>query len=534
MRDLFVEKTRVAYRKDRIVFGFFMLIAFALFAGQAMAIEIELFGTPLSIKGYANQSVQFGVAGNKYDTRSGFQQGLMQALVEMEYRPEDNLKFFVSGMLSKDWAYNILVDDDDWKERRFDESRSEMSLRNDYEDMLKECHATWSPSGFNIRVGKQIVAWGRMDGVRLMDQINPIDRRLGPSDVEFESTIIPIWLAKMEYYPGYKPPFLDELGLEFTFNPNADFIPSKVPGPGNYVHGIWAADQINSGIRIGPFIDDFDKNAPDKWNDGHEYAIRMSGTLPDSTFFTLNFFKGVDDSPVFMPDFSKGGIKLTGKYDDEGRPIGEPYMTGYYPDKKFAGFTFDKDINALYVEGLGGVAPLIRCEALYEFDSAFTLGDNANATAYEFEKHDAIFWGFGIDWKFKWNLLNPRRYFSLVPQFTMRHIRDYPSDDKYLMDPGGQTVSEDWYSVLVRLSTQYLHDKLEPMIIWQRDVHQDVQHKIDNGSVKYDLWIFRLNYQPNHIWTYKAQLMLWNNDGTRLYRGMDHKDNISLTVQYQF
>jgi hypothetical protein len=77
MRD--VKKKRLARGKDRIIFGVFVFIASALFAGQAMALELDLFGRPLTINGYANQSVQFGVAGDHYDTMAGFQQGLMQA-----------------------------------------------------------------------------------------------------------------------------------------------------------------------------------------------------------------------------------------------------------------------------------------------------------------------------------------------------------------------------------------------------------------------------------------------------------------------
>jgi len=535
--------------KDRLVFGFLVFVAFALFAGQASAINLKLFGESLVIKGYVNQSAQFGVNGDNYDTMQGFQQGITQALLEVEYYPADNLKVFTSGLLYKDWAYNIYDSDDDWKFRRFNEARNEMSLRTDYEDMLKECHVTWTPPGFNIRVGKQIVSWGRMDGVRIMDQINPKDVRIGPSDVEFETSIIPIWLAKMEYYPEYKPNFLQELGIEFIFNPNADFIPDKNPGTGNDLYGIWGVNAYIPALngRVGSLITDFDE--PDKWSDGREYAVRVKGTLQDATLFTLNFFKGVDDNPVFMSDPSRigGGIDALGGanipglngtpyHDDKGRQIIEPYMQGFYPDKKFAGITFAKDLEALYISALGGVAPLLRCEALYEFDSSFTYNDMSNpfAPMYRFEEHDAIFWGFGLDWKFKWNLLNARRYFSLVPQFSMRHIKDYPSaPGTYLQNPGGAIVSENDYSFSIRMDTWYMNDKFQPFIYYQRDIRQDVDG-ITGGSVKADLWLFKLTYQPNSTWTYQTQLTLLENDGWDKDRGMGNKDNISFTVKYQF
>jgi len=94
-------------------------------------------------------------------------------------------------------------------------------------------------------------------------------------------------------------------------------------------------------------------------------------------------------------------------------------------------------------------------------------------------------------------------------------------------------VSENNYSTAISMDTWYLHDKLQPIIYFQRDIIQDMQ-RLHKGSSKSDLWLFRLTYKPNHIWTFKAQLMLMGNNGYRLYKGYDHKDNISLTVQYQF
>jgi hypothetical protein len=48
------------------------------------------------------------------------------------------------------------------------------------------------------------------------------------------------------------------------------------------------------------------------------------------------------------------------------------------------------------------------------------------------------------------------------------------------------------------------------------------------------MWLFNLAYEPNHIWSFKMWLTLMDNGGNDDYRGMDHKDNISFTVHYQF
>jgi hypothetical protein len=85
------------------------------------------------------------------------------------------------------------------------------------------------------------------------------------------------------------------------------------------------------------------------------------------------------------------------------------------------------------------------------------------------------------------------------------------------------------------LTTQYLHDKLTPTVVFQRDIWHDAEKMADvKGSAKADMWIFRLKYAPNHIWSFKGQILILTGDGNRYYRGMHYKDNISFTAQYQF
>ncbi len=519
MQHMFYLKTqKQKHGKKGIVFGFFVLMAAMLFCGQAMAFETEFLGKPLFLNGYVNQGVAFGVAGDHYDTMQGFQQALTQALLEIEYHFTDDARIFVSGQLIKDWAYDILDSDDDWKERQFDKSRSELSLYSDYEDYLKECHVTWTPGNLNLRVGKQIVPWGRMTAIRVMDLINPTDRRRGFADVEFETSIIPIWLVKAEYFPDMKPPFINDFGLELTFNPNADFIPNKGFATGNEVHGIWAADsltEIAPGLvwRTGSQDNTFEE--PDSWNsDGYEYGFRFKGTLPDSTYFTLNYFEGVENSAIM----NNTGVRMGGS-DDKGRQIIHPEMTGEYFDQRNAGFTVAREFESLYSNFLGGVAPLVRAEAKYEFDTTFSSYERPGGDG--FEEYDVIQWGISMDWKIKIPMLNKRRYFSCEPGFIHKHIRDYPSTYT-LRGFSYSEETENKYDIVVLASTQYLHDKLTPSVFYMRTI---------KGSVKGDTWRIKLDYAPDTTWKYSVMLYLLEND---LYDAVDHKDNISFTVQYQF
>jgi len=180
----------------------------------------------------------------------------------------------------------------------------------------------------------------------------------------------------------------------------------------------------------------------------------------------------------------------------------------------------------------------------------------SNPPKEDYIRRDAYNWGIGLDWKFKCSLLNPRRYFTFVPQFSHRHIVDYPDHDLVggrrgaptyhsygLRDAGGLMTSPDMYTYSIRMDTWYLHDRLQPFIFYMRDIRSQVTR--DNyyatlqdgpytGKVKSDLWLFKLVYEPNHIWKYSLAFLHVGNDGFRKERGMDHKDNISLTISYQF
>jgi len=502
-------KIKYTQLSNKIKFIVILIVTFFVCAENTYSYDTQLFGKQISINGYISQGVQFGIAGDHYDTHPGFQQGLMQSLIEVDYLPSDNLRAFTSLQLVKDWAYEILDRNKDWQQKRFDRSKNELGFYDAYEDILKEAHVTWAPGNFSFRAGKQIISWGRMDGVRIMDQINPRDTRRGFADVEFETSIIPIWLFKAQYFPVKKPDFLNELSFEVVFDPNADFIGNKTLSTGNDVHGIWAADSVASGFRVGSINQTI--STPDRWDsDGFQYGFRISGALLDYSLFTINYFKGLDTKYVSR------AVPPYAVIEDS---IMHPVMEGYYPDKEYLGFTLSKEFADWYVNALGGVAPLIRTELIYEIDSTF-VSSGKGVAVQEYEKHDAVYWGIGIDWKIKAGFLNPRRMIAVVPQLSHRHIFDYPKGYT-LNDTGGAAVEDDVFTASLRLSTSYYNDKIAPTIYFQRDV---------NGENS-DLWLFKVTYTPDYHWKYALQMYLVGNKG---YEAVDNKDNISLTVSYQF
>ena len=134
-----------------------------------------------------------------------------------------------------------------------------MYLDKEWWQVVKEAHVTWSPGNFMFRLGKQIVSWGEMDATPVSNQINPLDKSRGISDVEFETQIIPIPLLRVEYYPEiYAGPFSD-VTVQFVFNPNAEFIPHKQFSSGNDVYGVSAVNMLMLGMRVGKEKNTFEK-----------------------------------------------------------------------------------------------------------------------------------------------------------------------------------------------------------------------------------------------------------------------------------
>ncbi len=482
------------------------------------AMDVQAFGKPLSIHGYLSQSVGLGIAGEHYDTQKHFQSAIFQGLLELAYDPAKELRIFLSGKLNADYAYPVLENDRLWQEKGFGESRKRLYILDSTKDLLNEAHITWQKGPICVRLGKQIVRWGETDGFRLMDQINPLDQRRGLADVEFENTILPIWLVRAEYTVPTLPAWLQALSFQGIFNPNVQFRPNASLRPGNNVSGIWSP---SANIPLGgPYpLDYAHLGAEDARVDeptgprGYDYAFRMKMTLHD-TIFTANYYYGRDKDPVSRI----AGPSRVDLSPYDGRMIVHPNVEGYYPIFRFAGGTLTTDIDSLQSTCLGGVAPVLRGEAFYAFGSTFT-SDAANS----FESHDEIRWAVGVDWKVMVPVLNPYSFFTISPQYYHRKIVGYP-DRGMLTGPGGGPLRENNYQSSLMVSTSYLNGKLQPSFFWLRNI-----------SERADFYRFNLIYDWSHNWRYTVgALLFYGAKEGKSFEAFAHKDQVYLAVSYRF
>jgi len=497
-------------RRLCVVLGAMLLVA--LMVHPVMAKQFKVAGRPLNLFCYLTQQVAFSMHDDDYyDTEEGLQSALFNFLLEGDYTFSDDLKFYGAGMLTLDWIYDIKHDDQSWNEKLFNQSRDNLYMDDESWQLLKEAHFTWTPGDFLFRVGKQIIAWGETDGFRLMDQINPLDQRRGMADVEFETTIIPIWLLRAEYFPRIGINWLQDLGFEFIFNPNADFIPNQNPSTGNNAGGIWAPN-VMVPLAPGQYAHlgsaDMAIEEPNSWDsDGFEYGFRIKTLIKDA-FLTLNYFDGLDNDPVQRMAAAPPEIGVA----SDGLAIIHPSMEGYYPDFRFAGITFSKDIIPLKASFLGGVSPVLRLEAFYGFDNTFATSLNT------FEKSDEMRWAIGIDWKVKIPFLNPRTYFALSGQFYQRKILDYPSGYEF------SNLEDDNNMTTLSINTSYLHNKLVPSFFWMND-------RTNNA----DMYKLQLVYDYSYKWHYTLGALIINgNKPGKGFHVFENKDQVYFKISYKW
>ena len=109
-----------------------------------------------------------------------------------------------------------------------------------YDDFLREAFLDYSldelPKEYGTlfaRVGKQQVVWGKADGFRLLDLINPQDFR-EPFYAVFEDVRIPLWMVRLDY--GLPRDVLQDASMQVVFSPlyQSDTFPPAIVSPWSF------------------------------------------------------------------------------------------------------------------------------------------------------------------------------------------------------------------------------------------------------------------------------------------------------------
>lgn len=483
---------------------------------SAFATSFKLGAGDANALGYITQALNYGLH-DDYSNKQGINAALMTLWGEGQWSANP-VSVYMSGKLNVDWAYQLNDNSSEWNNKLFNRSDSSLNVDDEYWQLLNEFHVSYTPGNLKFRVGKQVVPWGQLIGLRLMDVINPVDQRRGFSDIEFENTIIPIWLLDSQYVlrTGFGP--VQNMVFQFVFNPNADFIydqGGQYGQTGNENAGLWSPN-----IRIpigGPFPHDVllmgeqhqSLDTPDQWDpDGFEYGVRIEAVMFDM-LCTLNGFYGRENHPVWV---GSGPPTFSTTYD--GRTLLHPTVAGYFARQKFVGMTLGWDVPWLRSSALGGVAPFFRVEAKYQFDSAIM---DANQTSIW--ETDEIQWALNLDWKVKIPFLNDRSFFTIDQTFYERILQDYPHGYDLFANQSAEN-----YTYVVMVRTLYFNEKLGPTVAYIRDITNQSNYLQTT-----------LTYKPGSEWTFVIGAAFL--DGNELEKGfgaLDEKDNIYCKITYQF
>jgi len=132
----------------------------------------------------------------------------------------------VAGHGFYDWIFLI---------RGQDNFTNEILDESEYEIEFDEVYVLGSLSeSIDLKIGRQIVAWGTSESLRVVDMLNPLDQR-EPGMVDIEDLRLPVTMTRLDYYLNNSWSITGVAVQEIRFNKEppygSDFYPWDAPPP---------------------------------------------------------------------------------------------------------------------------------------------------------------------------------------------------------------------------------------------------------------------------------------------------------------
>lgn len=149
---------------------------------------------------------------------------------------------------------------------------------------LREAFVDLAFDKMDVRLGKQQVVWGKTDGFRVLDTVNPLDYKEFVLN-DFLDSRIPLWMAKMEYY------FTFEYSLQAVIIPEMQFFEQANAGSEYELNVLSAVPEGGQSVVIN------DRREPEESFEHTEYGLKFTG-FHEGWDFTLNYLYSWDDVPA--------------------------------------------------------------------------------------------------------------------------------------------------------------------------------------------------------------------------------------------
>lgn len=113
-------------------------------------------------------------------------------LLDYEHKFENGWRVKANAKAYYDAIYDLR--DEDYSHNELKEQRFEAELFDAYvEGSISD--------SLDVKVGRQVVVWGRSDTIRIADVLNPLDNRR-PGMVDIEDLRLPVAMVKVDYFVG--------------------------------------------------------------------------------------------------------------------------------------------------------------------------------------------------------------------------------------------------------------------------------------------------------------------------------------------
>ncbi len=325
--------------------------------------------------------------------------------LDAQYPLVSNVDLYAAGWAYYDLAYDLFNYDTiaARSERNVEEPLVFVERLDEEKDSpvaeIRELYADIFLEGFDIRIGKQFIVWGVLEGVRIVDEINPVDFRelILPDLLDYR---IPLWSLKLDY-------FRDNSTFELVWIPDLRFHePAPRGSEWEMLQDVCAAQSPDI-LCI--------ESTPESWTlEDSEIGVKVDTYLWDtelsfSYLYTWDDFPAVfravrvdttDVPPAFFPTYTRihmfgtTAVKQLGRYIVKGE-------LAYVTDKYFGTRnTVDRDGNGF-------------------------LDDDGEL------QRDHIRWGLGIEFNL-WGM-------DIAPGITQWYIIDH--DDAIMQDEYDTSVN---------------------------------------------------------------------------------------------
>ncbi len=119
----------------------------------------------------------------------------------------------------------------------------------------------------DLKIGRQVVVWGKADNLRVTDVLNPLDNRV-PGMVDIKYKRLPVTMTKLDYYVGdwnLSGIVINEVRFDKTPVYNSDFFPGHSPLPPQKEPTNFSLDTQQYGLAVNGIFSGWDLSFYQAW-----------------------------------------------------------------------------------------------------------------------------------------------------------------------------------------------------------------------------------------------------------------------------